>query len=225
MPIVGRPAAIVWDFDGTLAETRDAVSTTLNAVLAEAGLPRVHPPFLHASMGLPLEALIARLVPPTVRPAPIAALAARYRALFPVLGAPKVGWMPGFPDALDRLSAAGIAHGIASSREGSSLHALLDQLGGATRFGAVVGCEDAVRGKPAPDLLEVALTRLGVAPEAAWMVGDTEWDVAMGRAAGVVAVGLVGGSHDAARLRAAFADAVVDDVHALVHAVLGGEHG
>ena len=223
MAVVRRPAAIVWDFDGTLAETRAAVSTTLNAALLQVGLPRVHPPFIHAGMGLPLEQLIARLVPPTVRPAPVAEIAAAYRALFPALGAPLVTWMPGLPEALDRLLAEGVVAGIASSRERGSLAALLDQLGGAGRFVAVVGCEDAVAGKPAPDLLRVALARMGLRAADVWMVGDTEWDIAMARAAGVRSVGLVGGCHDASRLRAAGPDAVVDDVDALVHAVLGGD--
>lgn len=225
MALGDRPAAIVWDFDATLAETREAVSTTLNAVLAEAGLPRVHPPFIHAGMGLPLDRLVERLVPPTVRPSPVSALVERYRSLFSDVGAPRVMWMPGFPETLLRLSEAGVRHGIASSREGGSLRALLDQLGGEALFVAVVGCEDAAHGKPAPDLLREALRRLEVAPSEVWMVGDTEWDIAMARAAGVHAVGLLGGCHDRARLIASGADAVVDDAAVLVHAVLGGAHG
>jgi phosphoglycolate phosphatase len=216
---MNRPRLVVFDFDGTLAETRDAVSATLNAALFAEGLPRVHPPFVHRLMGLPLDALIARVLPPTL-PAEgsaerVGAVVRGYRARFAELGEPRVRALPGVVELLDALVDSGAALAIATSREGGSLGRLLQQLGLDGYFSVRASCERVAAGKPAPDLLALALSESGARPGEAWMVGDTDWDVQMARSLGVFAVGLCDGSHPRERLEAAGADLVLDGALAL----------
>lgn len=206
--------AVVFDFDGTLAETRDAVADTVRAVLVEAGLPRVAPAWVHTMMGLPLTTLLRKAVPRTID-VDVEALAAAYRARFTEIGGPQVRPMPGATALLDALAARGVACGIATSREASTLGPILDAFGWADRFGARATCDRVAAGKPAPDLLTLALAELGVSPAGAVLVGDTRWDIAMAQAAGVCAVGVSHGSHGAEALREAGAAAVVDDLAAL----------
>ena len=204
---IGRASGVrmvAFDFDGTLAETREAVSATVNAALAAGGLPRVHPPCIHGWMGLPLETLFDRCLPPHLRARgmDVSALVAWYRARFAELGEPQVRAMPDARDLLDRLRREGLAVGIVTSRERSSLDRLLDRLA-LGPFDAIIACHDAPRGKPDAAPLLALLDRVGLAAEAARMVGDTSYDVTMARAAGVRVAAVLGGCHDAAALRGA----------------------
>lgn len=206
---------VVLDFDGTLAETREAVSATINAVLAERGLPRVQPAFLHGLMGLPLETLFHRAVPPFRRPFDVAPLVAAYRAYFDVVGLPRVRPRPDAAPALDALAARGHALAIATSRERSSLDGILARFGWQGRFAVIGTCDDVEAGKPAPDLLLDVLRRAGRGPDQAVMVGDTTYDLEMAAAAGVLAYGVEGGSHDRRRLEGVPSAGVLPDLGAL----------
>jgi phosphoglycolate phosphatase len=207
---------VVFDFDGTLAETRDAVSTTVNAALLAHQLPRVSPPFIHRLMGLPLETLFERMLPPTVKPYDVQPLVDGYREQFDALGAPKVTPMPGAISVLDSLGWRGIPVAIATSRGRASVHQLLEQLGWSGRFVAVVTCDDVAAGKPDPETLLRALDGAGVSADEAWMVGDTTWDIQMAKQAGVYAVGVAAGCHHATRLERAGPDLLLDDVDAVL---------
>lgn len=84
---------------------------------------------------------------------------------------------------------------------------------------AVVNSSDVEQSKPAPDIVQAALDAVGVAPQDAVMVGDTVYDVRAAHAAGVAAIGLVGGGISEQELRAAGADAVYGNVSELVQAL------
>lgn len=207
---------VVLDFDGTVAETRDAVSTTLNAALRAHDLPGVHPPFIHGLMGLPLDELVRRLIPPTEDTVGVPEVVAWYRAHFDVLGAAAVRLLPGAQAFFDAAAARGVPLAIATSREGSSLAGLLTRLGLQGRFVAVSTCDLVARGKPAPDLLVRVLADTEVDATEAVMVGDTPWDLQMASAAGVRAIGVTTGTHGADAL--GDADAVYADLGELAAA-------
>jgi phosphoglycolate phosphatase len=207
---------VVLDFDGTVAETRQAVSATLNASLAAHGMPRVHPPAIWGLMGLPLDTLVARCLPPTEPKDAVPSIVAGYRARFGELGAPLVGLLPGVDALLAAAAARSVPVAIATSRESSSLDGLLRRLGLTGRFQAIATCDRVARGKPAPDLVDAVLAELGVDAADAVVVGDTTWDVEMARAAGCVAVGVTTGDHAAERLVAAGAAVVVDGLEGVV---------
>lgn len=200
---VSGPKMVVFDFDGTLAETREAVSSTLNAALHDADLPRVHPPYIHGLMGLPLDQLVRKLVPRIYDHVDIPALVRWYRDHFDEIGAPLVEPMP---DA-DAVLELGLPLGIATSREWSSLEPLLARFGWAERFSRIGTCDRVERGKPHPDVLLYALD--GVEPSSAVFVGDTTWDVEVAKAAGATSVAMPTGSHTHERLEASEPDVVL----------------
>jgi len=207
---------VVFDFDGTLAETRDAVAATINAVLHEAGHPRVAPSWIHHMMGLPLHTMLSKAIPRTRRPEDVSDLAAAYRACFATVGQPLVRPMPEADAVLAALSAEGLVLAIATSRESATLDPILARLGWTGRFAAISTCDRSVNGKPAPDILQRALTEAQVRPQEALMVGDTRWDMQMAEAAGVVGIGVSHGSHDAQALQESGAAAVYDDLWGVV---------
>ncbi len=69
--------------------------------------------------------------------------------------------------------------------------------------------------KPHPSMLLSALAETGVAAGQGVMIGDTAFDMAMGRAAGLATIGVAWGYHPRARLVEAGADVVIDDFDAL----------
>src|SRR5699024_5124643 len=73
-------------------------------------------------------------------------------------------------------------------------------------------CADEAASKPAPDMVEDILLRAATRPERALVIGDTEYDMAMARAAGVAAVGVLCGVHHGVRLRASGASALLETV-------------
>lgn len=210
------PSLVVFDFDGTLAETREAVAVTVNGALQAHGWPRVAPEFVHQLMGLPLETTFERAVPPYRRPLDVAPMVAWYRAHFLALGAHRVTLLPEVREVLADARGRGLATAIATSREGSTLAPLLQQLGLAEGWTSVVSCDRVTNGKPAPDMLALAMAEAGATPARTWMVGDTRFDLEMAHAAGVRAIGVAGGCHAVDVLAAAGADPVLDDLGGLV---------
>ncbi len=89
---------------------------------------------------------------------------------------------PGVPESLARARAAGLRLGIITrnSRAGVDLVLARHPL----PIEAIVTREDVAEVKPHPQHLRLALERLGVAPDAAWMIGDHPTDIICGRAAG-----------------------------------------
>lgn len=82
-------------------------------------------------------------------------------------------------------------------------------------FDVRVTADDADRSKPHPDLLHVAIGKLGVSPAECVNVGDTPWDCMAARRAGLVTIGLSHDLNDEQTLRTAGARVVVDGVPAL----------
>ena len=90
-----------------------------------------------------------------------------YRAHHPSVMRSGTRLLPGVAETLTALHAAGLRLAVCSNKPRPFTHALLEYLHIAPLFAAVVGPEDAPRPKPAPDMLRLALARLGVPAAAA----------------------------------------------------------
>jgi phosphoglycolate phosphatase len=122
---------------------------------------------------------------------------------------------PGARAALERLAAdpwtlLGVATGKA--RAGLDHACALHDL---ARFFVTAQTADLHPSKPHPSMLLAALAETGCVPDRAVMVGDTAFDVAMGRAAGFATIGVAWGYHPRARLEEAGAHVVIDGFDAL----------
>jgi len=97
---------------------------------------------------------------------------------------------PHVREVVEKLHQAGVKMGIVSNKRRLVVNMGL-QLFGLDRFMDTVVCvEDAPKAKPEPDLIYVALDRLGAKPEEALMVGDSRYDMMAAKRAGVKAVGV-----------------------------------
>jgi pyrophosphatase PpaX len=117
----------------------------------------------------------------------------------------------GMLDVLQRLADEGRRLGIVTAKRRSTADLAFAVLPLARYFDVVVAAEDALRHKPDPEPLRVALRRLGAPPDEAAYVGDSPFDVAAAKAAGVFAVAVTwGGIHSRESLRNEAPDAIVD---------------
>jgi len=213
VPRVPRPniEAVVFDFDGTLADTSEAVVTTVEQTLAQLLVASPARTAISALIGLPL---VETFRTASVAEASLDEAVRIYRSRF-FDNADRIALFAQVASALQAIAAAGLPMAIASSRGRVSLLRLLTRLGIEELFCAVLGEEDAVRKKPAPDLVLAIAERLDIEPGALLVVGDTDYDIEMGRAAGAHTCAVTHGCHDAERLRAARPTWIVDSFEAV----------
>ena len=210
---------VVFDVDGTLIDSQHLILAAMTFAFDRVGHPLPAREAVLGVVGLSLPEAMARLAA-HLPEADTLALAAHYRDSF--LGQRQTGGdaaeaplYPGARAALERLAAApGTLLGVATGKARRGLDHVLahHDLSG---FFATRQTADAHPSKPHPSMLLAALSETGVRPERAVMVGDTEFDVAMGRAAGLATIGVAWGYHTRDRLAAAGADAIIDDFDAL----------
>jgi phosphoglycolate phosphatase-like HAD superfamily hydrolase len=132
--------------------------------------------------------------------------------------APNLQQLRAFPEAAPLLADSrnlGLAVLLASSAPEDEVEALLDAIGNREDVDVVTASADAEESKPAPDIIEVALERIGLPPSSCIMVGDTVWDVAAAERAGMPCIGVLSGGISAAELQEAGAVEVYRDVRHL----------
>jgi HAD superfamily hydrolase (TIGR01509 family) len=97
---------------------------------------------------------------------------------------------PGATEALASLKSHGIKNAVVTMRIGEVARRVLDEYGLLNHIDVVLGENEVSRGKPDPEHVWAALRKLGVEPADACMVGDTEYDIRAGLAAGCLPIGV-----------------------------------
>lgn len=201
---------IIFDFDGTLADSRKLIIEGHRRVFTQFGLPVPAPQASLALIGRSLELVLAELAGPD---APIAAMAAAYQPVVKALRAnPAFTDMPfaGAHELLHELATRKDHRlGIATGHISRAIEPALRTFGWRDWF-CTVQSADKAPSKPHPGMILQALDEAGIAAGDAVMIGDTSFDMAMARAAGVTAIGVGWGYHARERLVAAGADYVAD---------------
>ena len=199
----------VFDCDGTLVDGQADVCEAMDAAFAAEGLA---PPDRHLTRrmgGLSLPEAMRKLLP-VGDPATHNALAAHYRDAYRARRTAGVLDEPlfeGIPALLERLGAAGWLLGVATGKSDRGLAHCLTTHGIAGHF-VTLQTADRHPSKPHPAMLQAAMDAVGAKPSETAMIGDTAYDIAMARAAGVRAIGVTWGYHPPAELIAAGAVAV-----------------
>lgn len=213
------PRLVVFDVDGTLIDSQHLILAAMEFAFARIGIPVPARETALSVVGLSLPEAMATLVAHLPEQDALE-LATHYREAFTArrqIGgdAAEAPLYPGALAALEQLAARpqtllGVATGKA--RRGLDHVLAFHELG---RFFATRQTADVHPSKPHPSMLHAALTETGCDASRAVMVGDTEFDVAMGRAAGMATVGVAWGYHPRERLKAAGADWIIESFDAL----------
>ena len=205
---------MIWDFDGTLADTFVAIRIAVDRALAAHGLPPADEATLRSSIGLSLPRVFERLVGAEVAADGrlVEGLVAAYRREFVQAGVEHAALFPGVDELLADLEEAGVPSAIATSKGRMTIELMLDRLGIARRFACVVSDDDVRNPKPDPEMVVTACAACGRRPADAVVVGDTPFDIEMGRAAGAATIGVTWGNTPRAELAAARPTHLVDEV-------------
>ncbi|MFN3387925.1 MAG: HAD-IA family hydrolase [Allosphingosinicella sp.] len=201
----------IFDCDGTLVDSQATICAAMEECFARADLPVPERARTRRVVGLSLvEAMQAML--PDGEPHVHAALADEYKHAFQRLRARGLVEEPlyeGIAELVDTLEADGWLLGVATGKSDRGLSLCLDHHGLSRRF-VTLQTADRHPSKPHPSMIEAALAEAGAAPERSMMIGDTSYDMAMARAAGVTAIGVGWGYHEAGELLAAGAHFVAE---------------
>ncbi|MGO4869976.1 MAG: HAD-IA family hydrolase [Roseiarcus sp.] len=214
---------LVFDLDGTLAETAGDLIGALNFVLAGEGIAPVPVAAARSLLGAGARALIARgfaLSGRELAPATLEALFADFLVYYAAHIADESALFPGVEDCLTRCAAAGWRLAVCTNKLEGLSHLLLGKLGVADRFAFVCGQDTFGVAKPDPAPLLKTIGKVGGDPKRAAMVGDSRTDIQTARAAGTLVVAVDFGYTDVpvAELKP---DRVISHFGALFEAVEG----
>jgi phosphoglycolate phosphatase len=212
------PKLVIFDVDGTLIDSQVVILAAMARAFEAEGLLCPPREAVLGIVGLSLPQAVSALQP-GLEPEPLARLVQAYKDGFVALRAETGGeavtpFYPGAREAITRLAGDGWLLGIATGKARRGLTHMLDAHDLGRHFATTQTADDAPS-KPHPGMVLNCLAATGVAPGRAVMVGDTEYDMAMARAAGARAVGVGWGYHDRARLLAGGAEVIVAGYDAL----------
>lgn len=206
---------VIFDFDGTLADTHESIITTMAETMRVLGRPDADAEVMTSLIGLPLKEGIRRAAGIEDEEALDDAVAL-YRKIYKDTAPHTVKLYPGVRETLGTLAAGGYRLAVATSRGKESLRQMLEALGIECLFTVLKADEDVINKKPAPDMVRDILSELNCSPADAMMVGDTSFDIEMGKRAGVRACGVTYGNHNRCQLIEAGADYVVDSITEII---------
>lgn len=205
-----KPKLVIFDFDGTLGDTRHNIVVTLQRTMSLLGLPLRSESECASTIGLTLEDSF-RTMYPEIDEIKAKECVATYRDIFyQSIEELTPNLFEGVSDTLARLHAMDIKMSIASSRSSPSLLLFLRNMAIADYFGVVLGSDNVTRHKPQPEPVLRSLAEYGVKPSEALVVGDMPVDVLMAHNADVRCVAVSYGNATAEELAAVEADYIID---------------
>ena len=207
---------VIFDFDGTLADTKENIILTFQMTMKELGVEIKSRQECAATIGLTLEDAFKVLYPGMAAEKYIL-LRDTYRRIFKENRKILVpGLFPEVMETLEELRRRGYLMSIASSRQSPSLHSFLEDMNIAHLFEYAVGGDNVEHPKPAPDAVLQILRHYNLSAEEAFVVGDMPFDINMATNAGVKSCGVTWGNADAAQLKESGANYVIDKMSQLL---------
>ena len=199
---------IIFDFDGTLGDSQKLITDTMLATIERLNLPMKSREECARTIGLPLKECFSSIIPMTDEQAEECAKV--YSEIFNVKNVPGVvKAFPGVVETLERLSSQGILMSIASSRSHRTLAKLMDELDLSKYITYLIAADDVVEKKPAAESVLKTLSHFNIEAHETLVVGDTEFDILMGRNAGTHTCGVTYGNGSKESLEAAKAEWIV----------------
>lgn len=211
---VRRVELLIFDLDGTLADTRADLTAAVNHALKELALPPLSMDQVCRYVGDGLQTLLSRalglhhgdLVEDAVR---------LFRDYYGLHLLDRTRLYSGVRETLDHFR--GKRKAIVTNKPLAFSERILAGLEIESHFEVVLGGDSTVQRKPHPEPALKVLTLTGVDPRLAAMVGDSPADIEMAQQAGVFSVGVTYGLRSAAEVRAAGPDLLLESLAELRH--------
>ena len=192
--------AVLFDLDGTLADTSPDMTDALNTLLDKHGKPQLEHDFVRQHTSRGGAALIELGFGQSLKNEHAQQLRCEFLELYSEALCIKTKLFEGVPELLDALDQAKLPWGIVTNKPGRLAEPLVQQLDIAFRAVCMVSGDSLSRKKPSPDQLLHAATMLGIEKSNCIYVGDDQRDVQAGKAAdmitAVAAYGYIHNDHD-----------------------------
>jgi phosphoglycolate phosphatase len=182
-PLPRRPAALVFDLDGTLIDSRRDIAAALNSMRAGYGLPPLSLEQVVPMVGEGARVLVERAVGRELPAAEIEPALRIYLSKYDDILLDSTRPYTGVPEMLAALAPA-YPLALLSNKGEAPSRRILEGLGLASYFRLILGGDSLPTRKPDPEGLRRVAERLGVPPAGLLLVGDTGIDAATAQAAG-----------------------------------------
>jgi phosphoglycolate phosphatase len=210
--VPGVPKLLIFDWDGTLADSAAQIVQTMQLAIAGLALPPRSDESIRELIGLGLNDVLLRLYPELEQSALRALLEGYRRTWIAQTVAGEAPLFAGALSAVQGLHARGFRIAIATGKSRRGLERSLAHHADLRLLLCNSRTADETASKPDPLMLRELLEAEELSAAEALMIGDTEYDVAMARALGMPALGVVCGVHHGERLLAAGAHALLEGV-------------
>jgi len=207
---------VIFDLDGVLVDSYRAHFASWRALYGALGIDYSEEAFA-ADFGRTSRDILRRTLGDPLSEERIRELDERKEALFRGILCEDFPAMDGAVELIDALSADGFLLAVGSSGPPENIGLALEKLGRADIFAAVVTGQDVTRGKPDPQVFQIAAERLGLPAESCAVVEDAVHGIDAARRAGMANIALTG---TATRDQLAEADLIIDSLRELTTEVV-----
>lgn len=176
--------AVLFDLDGTLADTAGEIALALNGTFAQYHRPALSQAQVAALVGRGVRSLVERALAQSDPPVDLDEAVGRFETHYTQLVATQASLFPRVLAGLELLRSSGFAMGVVTNKPRFFTERLLQRLSIADFFVAVVTGDDGIPRKPLGDMLTAACRKMGTQPDSTLMIGDSDNDVLAARAAG-----------------------------------------
>ena len=189
---------IIFDWDGTLANSTQLIIDAICKGSVEVGLPQPSQQDASGIIGLGFRQAIHDLFGP-IPDTQLAELTARYTYHYG-LGESDIPLFGGVNETVAHLVSKGVPLAVATGKGRSALNRALNHSGIEQHFIAT-RCVDECHSKPHPQMILELMDEAGAKPDRTLMIGDTSFDLQMAQNANVASIGVTFGAHPIDRLK------------------------
>ncbi len=214
--------AVIFDLDGTLADTLESLQYCGNYAIGTCGFPEIPIEKYKIFVGEGSAMLIKRCLAYSgdIEGENFEKAYLRYQIFFKEHCTHKVKPYEGIPELLEELKRAGIKIAVFSNKPHEQSVDVVESLFGKDYFDAILGQADNRPRKPHPDGVFALAEQLGVKVEDIAYVGDTSTDMITGKEAGALTLGVLWGFRDREELERYQADSIIDKPKDILEHVL-----
>ncbi len=208
---------IIFDFDGTLADTQNSILQTMKLVAKKLNIEKIDEVFIKSLIGLPLSTTFQKafLLEEELLPKATSI----YRQHYNDIAIETISLFKNVKDTLFKLQERGIKLAVASNKGKVSLIKILKKHNIYDIFSFVGGEEHVKNKKPAPDIVNLILNNTNVSPDNCIVVGDTVFDIEMGQRANTLTCGVTYGNNTKNELQSLNPNFMIDDMSEILNLI------